>query len=280
MGTLWFGDFKKQASSFLQDKYNVARLVLTDVTEVELLVEEVTNDDPISPNAKTMTKIAEASFNTVDYWRIVDVLHRKIGKEKGEMKKWREAYKAMVLLEFLLTHGPLHLPHDFIYDLDHFRFLSTFQYIDDNGFDWGAQVQKKADQIQTLLLGKEELREARLKALRITSQISGFGNSTSFSPSPSPSNSFSLWRSSNSIPTQRNNPLSESDSLIDDKNKLAENDLANEETLISGICTKLAGFSPLKNLHIGHTRAAKFQTLSNVEIVSSKCYDRRSSIGY
>lgn len=49
------------------------------------------------------------------------------------MKKWREAYKAMVLLEFLLTHGPLHLPHDFLYDLDHFRFLSTFQYVDDKG---------------------------------------------------------------------------------------------------------------------------------------------------
>lgn len=41
------------------------------------LVEEVTNDDPSSPDAKTMTKIADASFNTVDYWRIVDVLHRK-----------------------------------------------------------------------------------------------------------------------------------------------------------------------------------------------------------
>ncbi|KAF2534645.1 hypothetical protein F2Q70_00030384 [Brassica cretica] len=77
MGTLWFREIKKQASLFLHDKYNVARLVLTDVTETELLVEEVTNDDPSSPDAKTMTKIADASFNTVDYWRIVDVLHRK-----------------------------------------------------------------------------------------------------------------------------------------------------------------------------------------------------------
>ena len=50
------------------------------------------------------------------------------------MKKWREAYKAMVVLEFLLTHGPLHLPHDFLYDLDHIRFLSTFQYVDDKGY--------------------------------------------------------------------------------------------------------------------------------------------------
>ncbi|ESQ47490.1 hypothetical protein EUTSA_v10022135mg [Eutrema salsugineum] len=276
MGTLWFGEIKKQASLFLQDKYNVARLVLTDVTEAELLVEEVTNDNPSSPDAKTMTKIAEASFDTVDYWRIVDVLHRKI--EKGEMKKWREAYKAMVLLEFLLTHGPLHLPHDFLYDLDHIRFLSTFQYVDDNGFDWGAQVQKKADQIQTLLLGKEELREARLKALKTTSQINGFGNSiNNFSSLPSPSpDSLSHRRCSDSTKTEREWPVSESDSLIGDED---DSNLAGEETLIGGICSKLAGFSPLKKLHGGPT-AAGFHTLSNVERVSSKCYDRRNSIGY
>ncbi|XP_009102627.1 epsin-1 [Brassica rapa] len=278
MGTLWFGEIKKQASLFLHDKYNVARLVLTDVTETELLVEEVTNDDPSSPDAKTMTKIADASFNTVDYWRIVDVLHRKIGKREGEMKKWREAYKAMVLLEFLLTHGPLHLPHDFLYDLDHIRFLSTFQYVDDKGFDWGAKVQKKADQIQTLLLGKEELREARLKALKITAQINGFGNSASFStPSPPPSPASSSPLKSSGITLTEREAVSESDSLIGDKDE--RNRAAGEETLISGICSKLAGFSPLKKLHGGRTPAG-FHSLSNVERVSSKCYDRRNSIGY
>ncbi|CAF1966434.1 hypothetical protein HID58_075082 [Brassica napus] len=278
MGTLWFGEIKKQASLFLHDKYNVARLVLTDVTETELLVEEVTNDDPSSPDAKTMTKIADASFNTVDYWRIVDVLHRKIGKGGGEMKKWREAYKAMVLLEFLLTHGPLHLPHDFLYDLDHIRFLSTFQYVDDKGFDWGAKVQKKADQIQTLLLGKEELREARLKALKITAQINGFGNSASFSaPSPPPSPASSSPLNSSGTTLTEREAVSESDSLIGDKDE--RNRTAGEETLISGICSKLAGLSPLKKLHGGRT-AAGFHALSNVERVSSKCYDRRNSIGY
>ncbi|CAA7012931.1 unnamed protein product [Microthlaspi erraticum] len=220
MGTLWFGGIKKQASLFLQDKYNVARLVLTDVTEAELLVEEATNDDPSSPNAKTMTKIAEASFDTVDYWRIVDVLHRK--------------------------------------------------------FDWGAQVQKKADQIQTLLLGKEELREARLKALKTTSQINGFGNSSTHS-SPS-SEFFSPRRSSDTKPTERDASVTESDSLIgyeDERDRAA----AGEETMIGGICSKLAGFSPLKKLHGGRT-AAGFRTLSNVERVSGNCYDRRNSIGY
>lgn len=41
------------------------------------LAEEVTTNDPCSPDARTMTRIAEASFDIDDYWRIVDVLHRR-----------------------------------------------------------------------------------------------------------------------------------------------------------------------------------------------------------
>lgn len=41
------------------------------------LAEEATNKDPCSPDAKTMTIIAEASFEVDDYWRIVDVLHNR-----------------------------------------------------------------------------------------------------------------------------------------------------------------------------------------------------------
>lgn len=145
-------------------------------------------------------------------------------------------------------------------------------------FDWGAKVQKKADQIQTLLLGKEELREARLKALKITSQINGFGNSASFSaPSPPPSPASSSPLNSSGTTLTEREAVSESDSLIGDKDE--RNRTAGEETLISGICSKLAGLSPLKKLHGGRT-AAGFHALSNVERVSSKCYDRRNSIGY
>lgn len=36
MGTLLMDHIKKQASSFLQDKYKSARLALTDVTEAEV----------------------------------------------------------------------------------------------------------------------------------------------------------------------------------------------------------------------------------------------------
>ena len=41
------------------------------------MAEEATNNDPWGPNAKTMTRIAEASYEVDDYWRIVDVLHKR-----------------------------------------------------------------------------------------------------------------------------------------------------------------------------------------------------------
>ncbi|KAE9612075.1 hypothetical protein Lal_00022238 [Lupinus albus] len=77
MGSLLLNQIKKQTTNFLQEKYKSARITFTDVTEVELLAEEATNKDDCSPDAKTMTRIAEASFDVDEYWRIVDVLHRR-----------------------------------------------------------------------------------------------------------------------------------------------------------------------------------------------------------
>jgi len=41
------------------------------------LVEEATNNDPCSLDARIMTRIAEASLEIDDYWRIVDILHNR-----------------------------------------------------------------------------------------------------------------------------------------------------------------------------------------------------------
>ncbi|CAK9160097.1 unnamed protein product, partial [Ilex paraguariensis] len=109
-------EMKRQASSFLREKYNNARLALADVTQAELLIEEATNEEPCSPDAKTMTKIAEASFDIDDYWRIVEVLHRRF--YSIDWKRWRQSHKSMVLLDFLLTHGPADFAEEFQLDIN------------------------------------------------------------------------------------------------------------------------------------------------------------------
>ncbi|KAL2325151.1 hypothetical protein Fmac_024209 [Flemingia macrophylla] len=154
---------------------------------VARLAEEATNKDDCSPDAKTMTKIAEASFDIDEYWRIVDILHKRLYNVDWE--QWRQSYKALVLLEFLLTHGPPEFAQEFLCDAEIIEELGSFTHIDEKGFNWGSRMQKLSDQIVKLLHDGETLREARLKALKITNEIQGFGTTLS---SPSSSSSSSL----------------------------------------------------------------------------------------
>ncbi|MCL7050283.1 hypothetical protein MKW94_005646 [Papaver nudicaule] len=174
MGTLLFDEIKKKTSGFLQEKYKVARLALTDVTEAEMLAEEATNSDPRSPDARTMNRIADASFDIDDYWRIVEVIHKRLNVV--DWKEWRKSYKALALLDFLLTHGPEAFAEEFQCDVDVIEELGAFKYIDDKGFNWGANMEKKSERVLKLLKWKDFLKFARLKALKISKEIKGFGN--------------------------------------------------------------------------------------------------------
>ncbi|XLR44470.1 hypothetical protein S83_029130, partial [Arachis hypogaea] len=160
------------------------------------LAEETINKDDCSPDAKTMTRIAEASFELDDYWRIVDVLHSKFCTIDWE--QWRQSYNALVLLEFLITHGPVEFALEFQRDAEIIEELGRFTYIDERGFNWGARMLKLSEHILKLLEGGEALNEARLKALKITNEIQGYGISSSSpsSSSSSPSSSSSWWPSS------------------------------------------------------------------------------------
>ncbi|XWS53798.1 hypothetical protein CRYUN_Cryun10bG0031300 [Craigia yunnanensis] len=255
MGTLLLNQIKKQASCFLQEKYKNARMALSDVTAAELLAEEATNADPWGPDARTMTKISEASFCIDDYWRIAYVLH-----------------KSDVIEE-----------------------LGTFRHVDEKGFNWGLNMQKKSDKVLELLGGGETLRVARVKALKITKEIQGFGSATAspssaYSSDSSRASSFGSYFSSSTcndineldkfetpkfptkepiqnyseggiqegiktleFPSEDENfnrlhlwncpPIQEKGSLLEAK----EGEDENSDGLISGICSKLAGNSPSKN---------------------------------
>ncbi|WOL18060.1 epsin-3 isoform X1 [Canna indica] len=190
-------EIKKKASNFLQDKcLKTARLALTDVTEAELLAEEATNSDPWGPDAKTMTRLSEAAQDIDDYKRIVDVLHKRFCTV--DWKEWRQPYKTLALLEFLLTHGPEDMFEEFHCDVSIIRDLGDFIHIDETGFDWGACMRSRSKRILRLLSDEEELKDAREKALRISREIKGFGNLI-VSPSSSPSSSSSRTSISSSF---------------------------------------------------------------------------------
>ncbi|KAG9445134.1 hypothetical protein H6P81_016474 [Aristolochia fimbriata] len=174
--TPFFHEFKKQASFFLKEKIKSARLALTDVTPAELLTEEATNGNPWAPDTRTMGLISRAAFEIDDYERIVEILHKRLSK--FDKKHWRECYKAVVLLEHLLTHGPESIAAEFQSDGDVIRQMGSFQYMDERGFNWGLTVRKKSERVLQLLEKSQLLKEERARARKLTRGIQGFGSFT------------------------------------------------------------------------------------------------------
>lgn len=50
-----------------------------------------------------------------------------------DWKHWRQSYKTLVLLEFLLTHGPVDFAEEFLCDSDVIEELGTFRHVDEKG---------------------------------------------------------------------------------------------------------------------------------------------------
>nr|GMD21826.1 epsin-3 [Ipomoea batatas] len=225
MGNLFLDKIKKQASCFLHDKYKTARLYLTDATQAELLAEDATGNDVGTPDNITMTMIADASYGPEDYWKIVDVLHRRL--DEIDWMQWRQLYKSLVLLEFLIIHGPEDLGAEFLCDVEIIRELGSFKYKDERGIDWGLMMQRKSERILNLLQDDNALKQARLKSQRISGEIHGFGSST---PPPPPSPSSTSSSSSSSWPSSFGSNSTTSSSFSDDtedpnKDSLDDTDL-------------------------------------------------------
>lgn len=53
--------------------------------------------------------------------------------DKNDLKEWRQAYNTLVLLEFLLTHGPEEFAEEFQCESDIIEGLGAFQYVDERG---------------------------------------------------------------------------------------------------------------------------------------------------
>ncbi|CAM0148539.1 unnamed protein product [Urochloa decumbens] len=186
------GEVKRQASGFLQDKYKQARLALGDVTPAELLVQEATNNAACVPDAKTLACIADAAFDMDDCWRIAKVLHHRLSRA-ADWKEWRPVYKALVVLEFLLTHGPDDLPREFVPDMPAMRDLRSFRYVDDKGFDWGACMQRRTDSVLALLTDADRLRHARRHLFGPTAAASSSSSAASPSSASSSASSRTTW---------------------------------------------------------------------------------------
>ncbi|XP_054811492.1 epsin-3-like [Prosopis cineraria] len=243
MGTPMLHEFKKQASFFLKEKIKTARLALTDVTPAQLMTEEATNGNPWAPDSPTLRSISKAAFEVDDYWRIVEILHKRL--VKFEKKNWRASYNSLIVIEHLLTHGPESFAQELQDDKDVICQMIGFQYVDETGFNWGLNVRKKADRILKLLEEGHVLKEERDRARRLSKGIQGFGSfsqrssaQTSLRQAPPSSASFGTFNSDvsshenhNSDSTRGQNDVAKNQMLQKSETRIKENVAPDREEL-------------------------------------------------
>jgi len=105
----------------------------------------------------------------------MDTLWARI-TEKKEGKNWRNVYKGLLLLDYLLKNGSEKVVSETrarIYDL---KQLGRFEYIDSTGVDRGLSVKERTKQIIDLAHDTERLKEERKNAKRNRGKFQGVGS--------------------------------------------------------------------------------------------------------
>ncbi|KAJ3391543.1 Epsin-3, clathrin recruitment and traffic between the Golgi and endosome [Lobulomyces angularis] len=149
---------------------NKAKNLAYGYTEYQAKVMDATNGDHWGASSSLMLDIAHATSNPQLFMEIMDTLYKKF-QEKGA--NWRQCYKALQLLEYLIKNGSERVvdnAKDHIYEL---RALKNFNYTDDKHKDQGLNVRNRAKEITELLADNDKIREERKKAKENRAKYTG-----------------------------------------------------------------------------------------------------------
>lgn len=90
------------------------------------------------------------------------MIYRRFTEKSAE--EWRQIYKALQLLEFLIKHGSERVIDDARGHITLLKMLRQFHFIDQNGKDQGINVRNRAKELAELLGDVERIRAERKKA--------------------------------------------------------------------------------------------------------------------
>ncbi|KAK4156161.1 Epsin-3 [Chaetomidium leptoderma] len=159
-------NIKKQVSNLtLYDlKAGVRKMqnAVMNFTEIEAKVREATNNEPWGASSTQMQEIADATFNYQTLNEIMPLIYRRFTEKSAE--EWRQIYKALQLLEYLIKHGSERVIDDARSHITLLKMLRQFHYIDPNGKDQGVNVRHRAKELAELLGDVERIRSERKKA--------------------------------------------------------------------------------------------------------------------
>ena len=90
------------------------------------------------------------------------MIYKRFTEKAAE--EWRQIYKALQLLEFLIKNGSERVIDDARGHLSLLKMLRQFHYIDQNGKDQGINVRNRSKELAELLSDVERIRSERKKA--------------------------------------------------------------------------------------------------------------------
>lgn len=154
--------------------YRQARNYALNVSDIEAKVDEATNDDPWGASSTLMQEIAQATQNFQDFNEIMPTIYRRFMEK--EAREWRQIYKALQLLEYLIKHGSERVVDDARSHLATIKILRNFHYIDEKGKDQGINVRNRAKELAELLSDVDRIRQERRKARSNKTKYTGGGN--------------------------------------------------------------------------------------------------------
>lgn len=152
-------------------------------TEMEAKVREATNNEPWGASSTLMQEIANGTFNYQTLNEIMPMIYRRFTEKTAE--EWRQIYKALQLLEFLIKHGSERVIDDARSHITLLKMLRQFHYIDQNGKDQGINVRNRAKELAELLSDVDRIRAERKKARSTRGKYTGLEGGSGFGVSGS-----------------------------------------------------------------------------------------------
>ncbi|KIK27546.1 hypothetical protein PISMIDRAFT_188999 [Pisolithus microcarpus 441] len=154
--------------------YNQAKNAVFNVSEMEAKVLEATNDEPWGASSTLMQDIAQGTFNFQQFNEIMPSIYTRFMEK--EARQWRQIYKALQLLEYLVKHGSERVVDDARSHISTLKMLRNFHYIDEKGKDQGLNVRNRARELVEFLSDVETIRTERRKAKINRHKYTGTGN--------------------------------------------------------------------------------------------------------
>ncbi|KAF1916678.1 hypothetical protein BDU57DRAFT_516918 [Ampelomyces quisqualis] len=146
----------------LKAGFRKAQNAVMNYTEMEAKVREATNNEPWGASSTMLQEIANGTFNYQLLNEIMPMIYKRFTEKASE--EWRQIYKALQLLEFLVKNGSERVIDDARSHVSLLKMLRQFHFIDQNGKDQGINVRNRAKELAELLGDVDRIRSERKKA--------------------------------------------------------------------------------------------------------------------